>query len=79
MEIIFKLDKVVKELKITPNRLAVDCGLRSTTIYKLCKNEATRIHTDTLAIIMKTLNEISKKEGFNKEYRIEDIMEYKEK
>lgn len=63
-----KLNKYVKDNNISRNSLARNGELWYDTILSYCRNEVTRLDTDTLAKLCSTLN-----------CKIEDIIEYKRK
>jgi predicted transcriptional regulator len=74
----WKLDSCLDELKITPNRLSVEAKVRPNTIYNLVYNKATRFHFPTVVQVLDALNQITKEEGIEKTFKIEDILEYNE-
>lgn len=63
-----KLNKYLKDNNISRSSLARNGELRYDTILSYCRNEVTRLDTDTLAKLCSALN-----------CRIEDIIEYKKK
>ncbi|WP_339198484.1 helix-turn-helix transcriptional regulator [Paenibacillus sp. FSL P4-0176] len=73
---LFKLEKSLRELDITRNKLAVYAEVRPNTINDLANGDAKRIEIDTLEKILKSLNEISMTKGMPRTYNIEDILEY---
>ncbi|MGV2885459.1 helix-turn-helix domain-containing protein [Paenibacillus taichungensis] len=73
---LFKLEKTLRELDITRNKLAVYSDVRPNTINDLANGDAKRIEIDTLEKILKSLNEISMTRGMPRTYNIEDILEY---
>lgn len=54
-KIIIKLDNYLKEHNISRTRLSKDGQLRYDTILTYCRNEVTRLDTDTLAKMCSTL------------------------
>ena len=66
-EIVIKLNEYLKEHKISRSSLKKS-SLRYDTILSYCRNEVTRLDTDTLAKLCCALD-----------CRIEDIVEYKPK
>ncbi|MGE6756244.1 helix-turn-helix domain-containing protein [Rossellomorea sp. NPDC071047] len=76
-KIIWKLDRVLEDLDISPNRLSVEAKVRPNTIYNMVYNEAVRFHFDTVIKVLVALNEIADQEGIHKEYNIGDILEFK--
>ena len=65
-KIIIKLDKYLKNNNISRSSLAREGELRYDTILSYCRNEVTRLDTDTLAKLCSTLK-----------CNIEDIIEFK--
>jgi len=63
-EIIIKLDKYLKKNNISRSSLKKG-GLRYDTILSYCRNEVTRLDTDTLSKLCHVLN-----------CNVEDIIEY---
>jgi predicted transcriptional regulator len=73
----FKLNEILDEIKITPNKLAERADLRPDTVYKVYRNDLKRIHIDVLDSIILTLNTINKENGSDKTYTISDLIDYK--
>ncbi|MFS8189518.1 helix-turn-helix domain-containing protein [Rossellomorea marisflavi] len=73
----FKLDIVIDELQITPNKLASLSGVRPDTVYKIYNNQMRRIHIDVLDSLLDALNTYSKDKEIRKSYSISDILDYK--
>jgi predicted transcriptional regulator len=73
----FKLQEIVDELDITPNKLATLSGIRPDTVYKICNNELKRIHMDVIDDLLDSLNRISRERKLGKKYSISDILGYK--
>ncbi|WP_445506739.1 helix-turn-helix domain-containing protein [Niallia sp. 03190] len=72
------------ELNIKPYPFIEECmvnvgKVREGTIYDLYNGKSKRIHLDTLAKIIKTLNIIADRQGKNLNYNVEDLLNYKEK
>jgi predicted transcriptional regulator len=76
-KIFWKLDRVLEELDISPNRLSVEAKVRPNTIYNMVYNDAVRVHFDTVTKVLVALNEIAEEEDIHKEYNIEDILEFR--
>jgi predicted transcriptional regulator len=77
-EIIWKLDEVLEELNISPNRLSVEAKVRPNTIYNMVYNDAVRFHFDTAAKVLVALNRIANEEKIHRKFNIEDILEFVE-
>jgi predicted transcriptional regulator len=73
----FKLNNVIDELKITPNKLASLSGVRPDTVYKIYNNQMRRIHIDVLDSLLDALNTYSSDNKIRKSYSISDILDYK--
>jgi predicted transcriptional regulator len=75
-KIVWKLDKVLKEIKVSPNKLSVLAQVRPNTIYNMVYNEAGRVHFDTITKVLVALNKIAKDKEIHKKFDIADIMEF---
>lgn len=64
--VIFKIDQVLEEKKISKNRLGKEANLQRTQLNSYCNNKVKRIDLLTLAKICSVLD-----------CEIEDIMEYR--
>ncbi|MBU5669328.1 helix-turn-helix transcriptional regulator [Peptoniphilus sp. MSJ-1] len=64
-KIIFKIDKVLEDKKISKNKLEKEANLQRTQLNSYCNNKVKRIDLETLAKICCVLD-----------CEIEDIMEY---
>ena len=64
-EIIFKIDKVLKEKNISKNKLEKEANLQRTQLNSYCNNKVKRIDLETIAKICYVLD-----------CKVEDIMEY---
>jgi len=64
-KIVIKLDKYLKENNISRSSLSKNGRLRYDTILSYCRNEVTRLDTDTLVRLCSTLN-----------CKLNDIVEY---
>jgi predicted transcriptional regulator len=73
----FKLQEIVDELNITPNKLAIMANVRPDTVYKICNNQIKRIHMDVIDDLLDTLNKVSKERELGRKYSITDILDYK--
>lgn len=63
--IVFKLDKMMVERKISLNELAEKVGISNVNLSKIKNNKVTAVRFSTLAAICEAL-----------ECRIEDVLEY---
>lgn len=63
--IIFKLETILKERKLSKNRLSTMSGVRFDTIQRFCKGDLSRIDLDILCRLCSAL-----------ECEIQDIIEY---
>jgi len=64
-QVVFKIDQVLKEKKISKNKLEKEAKLQRTQLNSYCNNKVRRIDLQTLAKICYVLD-----------CGIEDIMEY---
>lgn len=64
-KIIFKLNDILLERKLSKNKLSIASGVRFDTIYRFCKGDLSRIDLDILCRLCHTL-----------ECNITDIIEY---
>lgn len=64
-QVVFKIDQVLAEKKISKNKLEKEAKLQRTQLNSYCNNKVRRIDLQTLAKICYVLD-----------CRIEDIMEY---
>lgn len=76
-KIVFTLDKTLKKLGITANYLAVESGVRPTTIYLMVDCELSRLNVDTLEKILNTLNKIAKEKKYKYNIGLDDIVTFK--
>lgn len=77
-EIVWTLDRILKEMEITPNRLSVEAKIRPNTVYNMVYNKAVRFHFDTAVRVLVALNRIAEEENIHKRFDIPDILEYRE-
>lgn len=70
----FVLDKTLKEMGISGNRVAIEAEIRSNTIYEILSNKKKTISLQQLTDIRDALNRIAKEEGLNSKYDIDDII-----
>lgn len=75
-KIIFTLEKTMKELDITGNKLAVESKVRPDTVYKMMDNDASRLNLDTLLNILDALNRIAKEKDVHRDFTLEDVLIY---
>ncbi|MEN8702463.1 helix-turn-helix domain-containing protein [Bacillus infantis] len=78
-KIVCTLDKSLKKLGVTPNRVAVEAKIRPNTIYNMLENSASRYSSDTLASIIDALNVIAKEKGMKEDFDIESVILYKKR
>lgn len=72
----FKLAETIDELQTTRNHVAVESKTRPATILALAAGETRTIKLETLVNILDALNEITHKEGIDRVFGINDIIEY---
>lgn len=77
-DITVKLDKVLEEMAISPNKFAVESKIRSNTIYDLVNNKTKMITWKTLVAIIETLNRIVEENNGNRKFTVSDIIEYED-
>ena len=65
-QVVFKIDQVLEEKKISKNKLEKEAGLQRTQLNSYCNNKVKRVDLATLAKLCYVLD-----------CGIEDIMEYK--
>ncbi|MCK9444163.1 MAG: helix-turn-helix transcriptional regulator [Tissierellaceae bacterium] len=65
-QVVFKIDQVLEEKKISKNKLEKDANLQRTQLNSYCNNKVKRLDLATIAKICYVLD-----------CGIEDIMEYK--
>lgn len=70
--IYFVLHERLKELSISQNKFAKQSQIRPNTINDICNNYTKRIEVSTINKILIELNNIGERE-----YAIDDIMQYK--
>lgn len=58
--IIFELDRILKEFKISRTKFASISHVRPNTINDMCNGITKRIEVETLDNIMKAINQLSK-------------------
>lgn len=76
-KIFFCLDKTIKKLGVTPNRVAVEAKIAPNTIYNMIENKTSRIHMDTIKSLLDAINRIAKDEGIPQKFVITDVITYK--
>lgn len=74
MKIKFVLKDTLELLEISPNQLSVKSGVRNNTVYDMIDDRTKRIDRKNLENIIRTLNEIGKKQGIKKKFSLEDVM-----
>ncbi|MCI1763628.1 helix-turn-helix domain-containing protein [Heyndrickxia oleronia] len=75
-KIIITLDKILDELNITKNKLAVEAKLRPNLITELTEGKSKAIKFETLIKILDTINSIAIIKNIGKTYRVEDLIYY---
>ncbi len=75
-EIVWKLDEVLDELDISPNKLSVESKVRPNTIYNMVYKKAVRFNFDTVTKILIALNQIAEEEGLQRKFNVQDVLEY---
>ncbi|MRB43012.1 helix-turn-helix domain-containing protein [Bacillus thuringiensis] len=73
---VFTLGETMEEIGITKNKLAVESKVRPATISNLVNGEVGLVRFDTLKSILDALNQLAEKNGVDKTYRIEDVVQY---
>jgi DNA-binding Xre family transcriptional regulator len=77
MSLTFNLGKILAELEITKNALAVEGKIRPATLAKYEKGEVDRIEVATLTGILDTANRMAVQNGDAPKYGIEDLITYR--
>jgi predicted transcriptional regulator len=75
-KIVWKLEEVLNEIEVSPNKLSVLARVRPNTIYNMVYNEAGRVHFDTITKVLVALNQIAEEKDIHKKFNIEDILEF---
>jgi hypothetical protein len=78
MKFTFHLDKLLEELGITSNYLAVQSKTRPNSVLALSKGQMQRVDLTFLSNLLVQLNIEAKEKGLNKTYTIDDIIKYEE-
>ncbi len=73
----FKLEKVLEEVELTRNALAVEAKVRPATIHDIYNGDSKRIELPTIQRILDTINDEARKKGKTKTYSLDDIIKYK--
>jgi DNA-binding Xre family transcriptional regulator len=76
MTIHFNLAKVLDELEITKNALAVEAKIRPATVASFVNGEVSRIEIPTLISMLDALNRFAIEKGTERRYNIEDLITY---
>jgi DNA-binding Xre family transcriptional regulator len=76
MTIHFNLAKVLDELVITKNALAVEAKIRPATVASFVNGEVSRIELPTLISMLDALNRFAIEKGTERRYNIEDLITY---
>jgi DNA-binding Xre family transcriptional regulator len=77
MALTFNLGKILAELDMTKNALAVEGKIRPATLSKYEKGEVDRIEVATLTGILDTANRLAVQKGEAPKYGIEDLITYR--
>ena len=75
-ETIFKLDRILKEVDITPNKLAELSNIRPDTVYRIYKNDLKRIHISHITSLLDAINKYCKDNQRYNNYEISDLIKY---
>lgn len=75
-QIYFKLTKTLSIIGATRNKLSVESKIRSGTILDLASGDTRTIKLETMVSILNAINKIAAKNGVNRTFGIEDIVEY---
>lgn len=70
------LDKCLKEMGLTMNKLAVESDTRPNTVNDITKGSAKRIDFETLDKLLNGLNKIAMHRGIDRRFDITDIINY---
>lgn len=76
-KLLFCIDKTIKQLKVTPNRVAVEAKISPNTVYNMIGNNLSRVHLSTLENLLDAINRIAEEKGIPAEFTIDDIFIYK--
>jgi DNA-binding Xre family transcriptional regulator len=76
MTIHFNLAKVLDELVITKNALAVEAKIRPATVASFVNGEVSRIEIPTLISMLDAINRFAIEKGTERRYNIEDLITY---
>ncbi|MGV7117386.1 XRE family transcriptional regulator [Paenibacillus kyungheensis] len=75
-QIVFKLNETLNIIGATRNKIAVESKTRPATILDLASGDTRTIKLETMVSILNAINEIAAKNGVNRTFGIEDIVEY---
>jgi len=70
------LDKLIHEMGLSMNKLAVESDTRPNTVIDIVKGKAQRIDFVTLDKLLNGLNRIAIDRGISRRFSIEDIIYY---
>lgn len=73
----FNLKDTLDEIGITRNALAVESKVRPMTVADLVNGESKSINLSTLVMLLDGLNRLAKENEIDKQYDINDIVQYK--
>jgi hypothetical protein len=78
MNFTFHLDKILDELGITSNYLAVQSKTRPNSVLALSKGQMQRVDLTFLSNLLVQLNIEAKNKNLNKTYTINDIIKFEQ-
>ncbi|MFS1519657.1 helix-turn-helix domain-containing protein [Bacillus sp. SCS-151] len=73
-----KLNEILEELDLSFYRIALDSGIRKSTISDLVNNRMKGIRMSTLYELIHTLNQLAAEKGIDKKYDVGDLFHYYE-
>jgi predicted transcriptional regulator len=75
-QIKFNLNRVLDELDVKRNKIAVESKTRPATILDLASGDTRTIKLETMVEILNAINRIAKESGSTRQYGIEALIEY---
>ncbi|MDX8367878.1 helix-turn-helix transcriptional regulator [Cytobacillus sp. IB215665] len=73
-----RLNEILEELDLSLYRIALDSGIRKSTISDLVNNRMKGIRMSTLFELIQTLNQFATEKGIDKKYDVGDLFYYEE-